>query len=134
MGLLSCVAFESLAAQTEQNEGVGVEIHPQQTNRVAIDFSSRRAVARATAARRSALACAALLRRIGAATHVCVCVRGGGGVARPARVVRLVRGWRAQRERRSGARRAGAEVGAVACREGTAARHDCRADALAVRA
>jgi hypothetical protein len=51
LGLLSCVAFESLAAQTEQNEGVGVEIHLEQTDRVAIDFSSRRAVARVVTTR-----------------------------------------------------------------------------------
>ena len=50
-GLLSCVAVDSLAAQIEQSEGVGVEIHLQQTDRVAIDFSSRRAVARAVTTR-----------------------------------------------------------------------------------
>ena len=102
MGLLSCVAFESLAAQTEQNEGVGVEIHPQQTNRVAIDFSSRRAVARATAARRSALACAALLRRIGAATH------GGGGGMR-ARLASCAWSEAGARKGRGGAGPAGRE-------------------------
>ena len=51
LDLLSCVAVDSPAAQIEQSEGVGVEIHLQQTDRVAIDFSSRRALARAVAAR-----------------------------------------------------------------------------------
>ena len=51
LDLLSCVTFDSPAAQNEQNEGVGVEIHSEQTDRVAIDFSSRRALARAEAAR-----------------------------------------------------------------------------------
>ena len=89
MGLLSCVAFESLAAQTEQNEGVGVEIHPQHTDRVAIDFFSRLAVARATAGR----ACHPRMRGAGAVRRRGDAAGGdGGGGVRPARDVRLARG------------------------------------------
>ena len=49
--LLSCVSVDSPAAQIAQNDRVGVEIRLEQTDRVALDFSSRRAVARAVTAR-----------------------------------------------------------------------------------